>query len=176
MMLKSFKRGNTAAEDAIVKQAERHIRIQDEVFPPPLRQGEFATLFKMHGLEVAGRPFDLDYRRYFQLEADGRLVFVVARDDHAGPTAPAVGYSCHFWYRDLHFNERVGADDLWFVAPRYRKRGIGACLKLWGHELMRYRGCVRIRDVIRDEFDHPDLMRKIGFARRATQWTRDLAK
>lgn len=175
-MLTAFKRAPTKAEDAVKQQSERHIRIQDEAFPPPLRQGEFTALFKIHAMEVAGRPFELDYNRYFHLETNGRLVFIVARDDGASPSAPAVGYSCHFWYRDLHFNERLVGDDLWFVLPNYRRRGIGTALKLVGHDMMRRRGCVRARDVIRNGFDHPNLMSKIGYAPRGTQWTRELSR
>lgn len=172
--MRAFKKNTTALEDLIMAQAKNHIRIQTEVFPPPLRLGEFEALFKMHGVEVAGQPFEIDYRRYFQLEADGRLVFVVAHDDTAMPRGPVIGYSCHFWYRDLHFNKRRCADDLWFVLPHYRKRGIGTALKLLGHDMMRYRGCVQATDVIRNSFDHPNLMVGLEYAPRATQWIKDL--
>lgn len=176
--MRAFKKNATMLEDLIMAQAKNHIRIQTEVFPPPLRLGEFEALFKMHGVEVAGKPFELDYRRYFQLEADGRLVFVVARDDErrlkVTGHADAIGYSCHFWYRDLHFNRRRCADDLWFVLPQYRNRGIGTALKFLGHDMMHYRGCVQATDVIRNQFDHPNLMVGLKYAPRATQWIKDL--
>jgi GNAT superfamily N-acetyltransferase len=149
---------------------EDGITIGAEVFPPPIRDGQYDRLFKLHAMEVAGRPFQLDYNRYYHLEADGRLCFIAARDSLANP----VGYSCHFWYRDLHFDERVVADDLWFVHPDYRRRGIGSALKLLGHECMVIKGVVRARDVLRDEFKHPNIMIKMGFTPRAIQWTKDL--
>jgi GNAT superfamily N-acetyltransferase len=148
--------------------------IQNEVFPPPLPYARFAALFRSHGIEVRGKPFELDYRRYFQLESDGRLIFIVGRDKNL--ESQPIGYSCHFWYRDLHFNERICCDDLWFVMPEYRGRGIGRALKVKGHSMMAAMGAIEAKDTIRGAFAHTNLMDAIGFKVKALQWTRDLKK
>src|ERR1700686_2215600 len=93
-----------------------------ELFPVSINQDAFKRLFNEHGMEVRGKPFELDYRRYYQIQSEGRLVWIVARSIE---TDAPIGYACSFWYRDLHFNERVAADDLWFVTPAYREQGVG---------------------------------------------------
>src|ERR1700719_1785527 len=129
-----------------------------EVFPQlgsgPAGGTGFAELFQAHGIEVRGKPFDLDFRRYQAIEYEGRLVWIVARF-----TGVPIGYACSFWYRDLHFDERVAADDLWFVHKDYRNKGVGLTLKLMCHEVLKEHGVVRISDTIRATgFVHPNLM------------------
>lgn len=146
-------------------------RINQELFPPPLKHGDFEPLFNTHGIEVRGRPFELDYKRYYQIEFEGRLVWVVARDL---ATEQPVGYSCHFWYRDLHFDERVAVDDLWFVLPEFRCKGIGLRLKNTGHELLEKQSVIRVTDTIRDSYNHPGLMDGVGFRPWGTRWMKEL--
>jgi len=145
------------------------VRYQMEIFPQP--KSDFTPLFDLHGREVRGKPFDLDFRRYHQLEFEKRLVWIVARSIE--PNQP-IGYSCHYWYRDLHYNERVGADDLWFVDRRGRGLGIGERLKLIGHDELRKCGVVETGDNIRSAFDHPNLMNDLGFNHWGTRWKKRL--
>ena len=147
------------------------IRYGTEIFPGPV--SAFNRLFFHHGLEVRGRPLELDFKRYHQLEFEHRLIWVVARwtKSHI-----PIGYSCHFWYRDLHFNERVGADDLWFVDRRVRSLGIGMTLKMIGHDELGRRGAVKTSDNIRSTFRHNTLMNDLGFERWGTRWLRRLEK
>ena len=67
------------------------IRYGTEIFPGPV--SAFNRLFIHHGLEVRGRPFELDFKRYHQLEFEKRLIWIVAR--WAKSNIP-IGYSCHF--------------------------------------------------------------------------------
>src|SRR5712671_2729861 len=99
-----------------------------ELFPLP--KSEFKTLFHDHGMEVRGKPFDLDFKRYQIIELEKRLVWIVARSKTTQP----IGYACSFWYRDLHFDERVATDDLWFVRKDFRDRGVGEKLKIMCHD------------------------------------------
>ena len=147
------------------------IRYGTEIFPGPV--STLNRLFFHHGLEVRGIPFELDFKRYHQLEFERRLVWIVAR--WVKSTIP-IGYSCHFWYRDLHFNERVGADDLWFVDRRVRSLGIGALLKRMGHDELRRRGAIKTSDNIRGVFDHPNLMNDLGFNYWGARWLKKLEK
>lgn len=153
------------------------VELRAEVFPPPLASvkdlpdSPFKRLFDKHAMEVAGRPFKLDYQRYYNIEIEERLVWIAAYDlDDQSP----IGYSGHIIYSDLHFCELMAVDDLWFVLPEFRNRGIGLSLKQMGHRILKERGCVRVWDNIRDEFDHPNLMANIGFRRKAIRWVKDL--
>ena len=130
---------------------------------------EFAELFKVHGLEVRGKPFDLDFRRYHIIEFEGRLVWIVARENSV-----PIGYACSFWYRDLHFDERVAADDLWFVDPAFRGNGVGKKVKLMCHAELKKQGVVKIYDTIRESYNHPCLMSDLGFEVWGHRWQKTL--
>jgi L-amino acid N-acyltransferase YncA len=131
---------------------------------------EFAELFKVHGLEVRGKPFDLDFRRYHIIEFEGRLVWIVARENSV-----PIGYACSFWYRDLHFNERVAVDDLWFVCKDYRCKGVGKTVKLMCHDELKKQGVLRVYDTIRSDHNNPTLMQELGFEVWGRRWMRLLS-
>jgi hypothetical protein len=144
-----------------------------ETFPQlgsgPNTGTEFSELFQAHGIEVRGKPFDLDFRRYHQIETEGRLVWIVARSGGV-----PIGYACSFWYRDLHFDERVAADDLWFVHKDYRCKGIGESLKERCHADLKSQGVVKIYDTIRAAYNHPGLMSDLGFEFWGHRWRKTL--
>ena len=144
-----------------------------EVFPQlgsgPAGGTGFGELFDAHGIEVRGKPFDLDFRRYHIIEFEGRLVWIVARS-----AGVPIGYACSFWYRDLHFNERVAADDLWFVHKDYRQKGVGESLKNRCHAELKSQGVVTIYDTIRESYNHPGLMSDLGFERWGVRWKKTL--
>src|SRR5258707_1706497 len=119
------------------------VSYRKEIFPLP--KSDFDSLFNDHGMEVRGQPFDLDFRRYQIIEFENRLVWIVARDKLDHP----IGYACSFWYRDLHFIERVAADDLWFVRKDYRGAGVGKTVKLMCHDELKKQGVVRVYDAVR---------------------------
>ena len=106
----------------------------------PVKGSKFERLFKIHGMEVRGKPLELDFLRYQAIQMERRLVWVVAR---AIETGDPIGYACSFWYRDLHFNERVAADDLWFVDRNYRRSGVGKTVKVMCHDQLKKAGVVR---------------------------------
>ncbi len=145
------------------------VRYQKEIFPGP--KSEFARLFDLHGREVRGKPFNLDFKRYHQIEFDKRLVWIVARSMETGVP---IGYACSFWYRDLHFDERVAADDLWFVQKEFRRSGVGKTVKVMCHTELAKAGVVRICDSIRGAYNHPTLMQDIGFEKWGTRWTKNV--
>jgi len=136
----------------------------------PGRQ-QFKGLFLSHGIEVRNKGFDLDFQRYYQIEKEGRLVWIVARTvEHSIP----IGYACSFWYRDMHFNERVAADDLWYVDQSYRHSGIGKALKVMCHVELKRCGVVRVYDAIRESYRHPTLMQDLGFEKWGCRWVKML--
>ena len=145
------------------------VTYEQEAFPGPV--SKFNRLFDLHGIEVRGKPFDLDFRRYRQIQMERRLVWIVAR---AIETQEPIGYACSFWYRDLHFDERVAADDLWFVDPSFRFTGVGKTVKVMCHAELKKAGVVWIGDDIRAAYDHPNLMKDLGFERWGTRWKKTL--
>ena len=145
--------------------------VSRELFPHGLtrRGGEFRSLFDEHGLEVRGRAFELDYGRYSQLQKQGRLVWIVARADEL-----PVGYCCSFWYRDLHYcADYAATDDLWYVMPAFRRRGIGTELKKCCHVELHRHGIRRVYDNIRGD-EHAPLMGELGYEKWATRWIKTL--
>lgn len=141
-----------------------------EPWPVPGGPGwrRFRELWDLHGCEVRGEPLALDHHRYQDIERDGRLIWVVAREQGL-----PIAYSGHFWYKSLHFDERLGHDDLWFVAPAYRGLGIGRKVKEMGHAALKKAGCVATEDLIRANYDHPHLMADLGFKAWGTRWRKE---
>lgn len=145
--------------------------VRRELFPTGLSasSSEFRPLFDAHGVEVAGLPFELDYGRYSQLQKQGRLVWIVAREE-----GDAIGYCMSFWYRDLHFSKEMNAtDDLWYVTPASRFCGVGTALKKVCHEELQRHGIRRVYDNIRNDA-HATLMGELGFHRWGTRWLKTL--
>ena len=146
------------------------LEISRERFPLGTQAAEFDELFERHGQEVRGKPLKVASYRYLTIEAEGRLVWIVARNDNQ-----PIGYSAHYWYQDLNFaDERVATDTLWFVLPEYRGMGIGRQMKEMGHATLKGLGALRTYDFIRGSYDHLNLMRDIGFKPWGTRWVKDL--
>src|SRR5712692_9604505 len=72
------------------------VRYAREEFPRVVNRDSFGPLFRDHGMEVRGKPFDLDYRRYYSIEAEGRLVWIVASHVGTGTRLTPIGYACSF--------------------------------------------------------------------------------
>lgn len=127
-------------------------------------------LFDAHGMEVRGRKFKLFWSRYYEIERQSRLIWIVARNHETGEP---VGYSCHWWYVDMHFSDVIGADDLWYVIPAMRKLGIGRNVKLIGLHCLKKAGAVRTYDLIRDDGPWRTL-KALGYEVWGTRWVSDL--
>jgi len=147
------------------------VRYGREIFPQP--KSEFDDLFFKHGYEVRGKPFNLDFKRYHRIEFEGRLVWVVARSMETGQP---LGYACAFWYRDLHFDERVAADDMWFVQKESRGLGIGKTVKIMCHRELTNYDVVRVYDTIRRGFNNTSIMHDLGFREWGTRWMKEIGK
>jgi hypothetical protein len=130
---------------------------------------EFEQMFANHGIEVRGKPVELDRRRLSQLNMCGRLIWIVARSDFGLP----IGYQLSFWYRNLHWDEREAIDDLWFVVPSARCAGVGSKLKIIAHDELKRDGVVRVFDNIRESV-HARLMGSLGFDPWGTRWVKQL--
>lgn len=120
-----------------------------ELFPSIFGpQGElWSGLFSAHGMEVRDKPFRLFWERYYEIQRQNRLFWIVAR---RGEKNEPIGYSCHWIYRDMHFGNLVGADDLWYVTPELRGLGIGRKVREIGLAYLKEAGATDTYDMIRD--------------------------
>lgn len=142
-------------------------RLED--FPDSV-ESEFKSLFDAHGMEARGRKFELNFNRYAVLQAEDRLVWAVARNERSEP----VGYSGHYWFYDMHFGDKVAADDLWYVEPNYRRLGIGFAVRRLGLSALRVKGVTRTYDLLRAEMPAQDFMATLGYSFWGIRWVKEL--
>lgn len=143
------------------------ISYQGETFPFA-GNGKWQSLFDAHGTEVRGRPMVINWARYRSMERDGRLVWIVARERSSWIP---VGYSGHYWYIDLHFCDKIAADDLWYVVPEHRGKGIGRRARQMGLDALAAMEVKTTSDLIRN--GGPDLTH-FGYEPWGTRWIRQL--
>ena len=155
----------------------RPLGLADVIFrtePFPLvgeyRPTEFSPLFDAEGKEIRGKALLLNWRRYRQIQQDDRLAFISARLENGRP----IGYASGYVYIDLHWSTRVACDDLWYVVPEWRGKGVGCMLKFYLHDDLRKRGADSVQETIRAEFDHPQLMASCGYELVGHKWSKRL--
>lgn len=140
--------------------------INREQFPTG---SEFEPLWEKHGIEVVGKPMDLNIAEYQRIEDQNRLIWIVARVD-----GHPVGYSGHVIYYDRHFkSDKIAADDIWYVKPEFRKKGLGKALKRVGLSSLKEEGVTRTYDLIRHT-KHSHTMESLGYTRWGTRWLLNL--
>lgn len=145
-----------------------------EKFPNPAERELFKPLWDAHGVEVSGVPFRLKYDRYEQIDREGRLIWIVSRETVGGPV---IGYSCHWWYLDMHWEDRiVGVDDLWYVVPHWRNAGVGGHMKKLGLDLLRSVGAIETSDAIRFSGTNAGLMTGMGYVPWGLRWKKRLGR
>lgn len=136
----------------------------------PDRPGtEWQPLFDAEGREIRGYPMQFDWLRYAKMASDKRLVFVATRLGNA-----PIGYCAGFVFRDLHWDERVAADDIWYVKPEYRCQGLGEGMKKALHENLKKLGANRVYDLTRNDYYHPVLMSDLCYTIWGTRWVRNI--
>jgi GNAT superfamily N-acetyltransferase len=135
----------------------------------PRLYAEFLPLWQDEGREVRFRPMKLNVNRYREIERENRLIWIVARNRDSVP----IGYCCEYWFVDLHFCDKIGCGDIWYVVPAWRKCGIGKQLKLEAHRHLKDAGIVETYETIRHAFA-PEIMRNLGYESCRTQWTKTL--
>ncbi len=128
------------------------------------------SLFDAHGLELRGFKSDLDIQRYLQMQREGRLVYVTARDGNG----IIQGYSSHFWHRDLHFLVRVAQDDAWYVAPEFRRLGIGRQLRLFALAELKVAGVKYAYGRLKTAHPHDESMTDLGYVPFETVWIKEI--
>ena len=103
---------------------------------------KFKELQSAHYGEVAGFKGALDrlnpdWSKYIALEKSGRLHLVKAR----AWNGVLVGYSAHLVHEHLHYKHvLVADDDVFFLTPTMRGRGVGKAMRAFACETLKARG------------------------------------
>lgn len=97
-------------------------------------------LLKSHWEEVAAykdkRPLDPNYDLYFQAAESGSLLAVVATDE-----SEVIGYSVYLIVKELHYQtSTIAQNDIFYVKPEFRSRGVGAGLMAYSESLLKDKG------------------------------------
>ena len=104
---------------------------------------DFLRMQEAHFREVAlgHRPLmtrvNPDFDRYLLMEKNGRLHVVKARSWNKS----LVGYSIHMVYNHLHYKHLlVAEDDVFYVAPTVRGRGVARYMRAYACNTLKERG------------------------------------
>lgn len=143
---------------------------REEFNPDAPDWGRQNELFEAHGVELRGFKAKLDIPRYLQIQKDGRLIYITARD----ASGTIQGYSSHFWHRDLHFPVLVAQDDAWYVVPELRKQGIGKCLREHALEELKKAGVRYAYGRLKTAHPHDESMTELGYQPWETVYIREL--
>lgn len=131
----------------------------------------FKTLNDAHGMELRNMPADLNITVYMNLQKEGRLILITAKDGDN-----YIGYSSHFWHRHLHFNLRIGQDDAWYVIPEYRNQGIGRKLRELAIEEMKKDNVDFAYGRLKVAHPHDSSMEDLGYSPWEQVFIKDLRK
>lgn len=144
----------------MLEKAPVEIKYGREDFDPKAPDfGRWLELCDAHALELRGMKADIDIDQYQRLQKQGRLVLIMARNIDG----LLIGYSSHFWHRDLHFNQKIAQDDAWYVIPELRVRGIGRKLREMTIEELRKDGVKYVYGRLKTAHPHDDSMTSLGY-------------
>jgi GNAT superfamily N-acetyltransferase len=102
---------------------------------------------------------DPDFQRYAQLVMDGKLVVVTARDGDA-----MIGYFLAIVSKHLHYKDVLCAtEDLHYVHPRYRGRGIGVGMIRATEAVLAQKGVRLLTVHVKLHSDHGPLLEAEGY-------------
>jgi len=143
---------------------------REEFSPDASDWGRQMELCEAHGIELRGFKPKLDIPRYLQIQKEGRLVLITARD----VAGVMQGYSIHIWHRDLHFPVFVAQDDAWYVVPELRKHGIGRCLREHALEELKKAGVRYAYGRLKTAHPHDGSMIDLGYQEWESVWIKEL--
>ncbi len=136
---------------------------------------KFKELQGAHYKEVAGFKGVLDrlnpdWDKYLALEKSGRLHLVKARAWNDA----LVGYSAHMVYKHLHYKHvTVAEDDVFYLTPTMRGRGIGQKMREFAVETLRARGVRLVLARVKPHIPQPHL-EKLGYSVMETVYAKEL--
>jgi len=125
---------------------------------------KFKQLQSAHYSEVAGFRAALDrlnpdWDKYVALEKNGRLHLVKAR----AYNGTLVGYSAHLVHTHLHYaHVLVAEDDVFYVTPTMRGRGLGKKMREFAIATLKERGVKLVLARVKPHIPQPHL-EKLGY-------------
>jgi GNAT superfamily N-acetyltransferase len=126
---------------------------------------KFASLQEAHYREVAGfraalDRLNIDKEKYLALEKSGRLHLVKARAWNGA----LVGYSAHLVHTHLHYaHVLVAEDDVFYVTPTMRGRGVAKAMRAFACETLKARGVKLVLARVKPDIPHTHL-EKLGYS------------
>ena len=131
---------------------------------------EAQELFEAHATEVTtSGPVALDLGAYQELERRGALVVVTARK-----AGKIIGYLVLKLGRDIHFDQRVAASDMFFVTSEARRSGVGRELISKALSHLDWLGINRVFFGMKIRHQFRKLLRSEGFAPDEEIWVKEL--
>ena len=136
---------------------------------------KFKELQSAHYSEVAGFRGALDrlnpdWNKYLSLQKIGRLHLIKARAWNGA----LVGYSAHMVYHHLHYKHvMVAEDDVFYLTPTMRGRGIGQKMREFAVDTLKARGVKLILARVKPHIPQPHL-EKLGYSVMETVWAKEL--
>lgn len=115
-------------------------------------------LLKEHAAELRGIPIDPDIEAFIKGQQAGRVVIISARLD-----GTIIGYCVHILVREAHFKHLVALDDLTYVAPAFRRQGIGTRLREKAQEELKKEKVRHVFARFKVGHDHPTSMAAMGY-------------
>ena len=125
---------------------------------------EFAELLKPHMSEISvteklGFEFKPDYIKYVKLQELGVLVVITCRDDEKLIGYSVFGISQHIRYTDC----KLAKEDLYYIAPEYRGKGLGKRLFIETEEVLKKHGVNQIILTTKVYSDNSHILGKLGY-------------
>jgi GNAT superfamily N-acetyltransferase len=139
-------------------------------------QKVFAELQEAHYREVAAFRSVLDrlnpdWEKYQAMEKNGRLHLVKARAWNRA----LVGYSAHMVYTALHYKHvLVAEDDVQFLTPTMRGRGIGKAMRQFACDTLKARGVQLVLARFKVAHPHDKHITELGYEPMETVWAKVL--
>lgn len=138
-----------------------------------VRAAGVERLLERHWAEIAhfkDIPLSVDWAAYEAAEASGALRLFTARVDRQ-----LVGYACYLVRAAPHYLSSVQAvQDVLFLAPEYRKGGLGAELVLYSERELAGEGVQAIYQYSKVAHPMDALLTRLGYERIETTWAKRL--
>ena len=151
--------------DAPTFQREQPADLWDEIMP----------LLEKHRLEIARYkdiPLGVDQEHYQKIHEMGLLRLFTVRID-----GELIGYCCLIAHPNPHYTSSFQAhEDVLYIAPAYRKTGIGWRFMRHVDAELKAEGCQAVYRHVKTDHDHGPLLERMGYEAVDTIWAKRLDK
>ena len=126
--------------------------------------GEFSELLEPHMAEInmsqkLGFEFNPDYKRYVKLDEAGVFVAVTCRDD-----GKLIGYCVFSIFPHIRYQAcKFAKEDLYYIKPEYRGRGLGKTLFIVTEEALKDAGVNQVVFSTKTYQDYSPVFESLGY-------------